>query len=128
MPIMFQRIEGGFILAACAVVYLLIRGDPWIFALLFFSFDISILGYLVNAKVGAISYNTVHSFIGPTVLFMIGLLTSSDKAIYFTLIWLAHLGFDRMIGFGMMYPDEFGNSHLAKKKLPAGIRRLLKRA
>lgn len=127
MPILFQRIEGGAILLAFTFIYWLLGLDTWLFLLLFFSFDVSLLGYVINPRVGAISYNTVHSFVGPSVLIAAGLYTSSLPAAAFALIWFAHLGFDRMIGFGLMYPDEFGNSHLGKKELPKFIATLAKK-
>ena len=126
LPVLFQRIEGGALFVAVTFIYWLFGLDMGLFLLLFFSFDISILGYLVNPRVGAISYNAVHSFVGPSALLAIGLYTSSIVACAYALIWFAHLGFDRMIGFGLMHPDEFGNSHLDKKQLPKAIRRLLK--
>jgi Domain of unknown function (DUF4260) len=84
----------------------------WVWVLLFFSPDISMLGYLVNTKWGAVSYNLFHHkgialllaaagyYVGNTVLVAIGILL------------FAHASFDRIWGYGLKYPDNFKNTHL----------------
>ncbi len=59
-----------------------------------------------------ISYNTAHSTIGPIAVAGLGLLTGWDGLAAVGLIWAAHVGFDRALGFGLKYPTAFGDTHL----------------
>jgi len=82
------------------------------FALLFLAPDLFMLGYLINAKRGAASYNLVHTYVGPVVLLLIAFALPASQLTPIGLIWLAHLGFDRMLGFGLKYPTFFKDTHL----------------
>ena len=125
LPTLFLRVEGAVLLVCCALAYLWLGFPVLWFVVLFFSFDISILGYLFGTRAGAISYNSVHSFVGPAILGLIGIVTTNPACTGYALIWFAHLGFDRMIGFGFMKPTQFGDSNLGRKTLPKAIRRYL---
>jgi len=83
-----------------------------LFALLFLVPDISMLGYLANPKIGAICYNAVHTYVGPVVLGFIGLTAGIPVCVAIALIWAAHIGFDRVLGYGLKYPTAFGDTHL----------------
>src|SRR5437016_6609309 len=63
--------------------------------------DLSMLGYLVNARVGACSYNAAHSTLGPIALGFAAWLGWLSPAL--PLIWLAHVGVDRALGSGLQY-------------------------
>jgi hypothetical protein len=82
------------------------------FALLFFVPDVSMLGYLVNARVGAISYNAVHSYVVPLIMATWSLGTDHATVLAVALIWIAHIGFDRVLGYGLKYPTGFRDTHL----------------
>lgn len=125
LPILFLRTEGAIIFICCLVAYLWLGYPLLWFLVLFFSFDISIIGYAINTRVGAITYNAVHSFIGPALLVTIGLITANTMCTGYALIWFSHLGFDRMIGFGFMKPTQFGDSNLGRKILPKFIQQRL---
>jgi uncharacterized protein DUF4260 len=70
------------------------------------------LGYLVNARLGTALYNLVHTTIGPIGLLFVVALLPSSPLLPFALIWLAHLAFDRMLGYGLKYPTRFKDTHL----------------
>ncbi len=74
--------------------------------------DITILGYGINPKVGAFIYNIGHSYSLPLFLGTLGLLRQDLNISIMALIWLAHIGMDRMCGFGLKYSDEFKHTHL----------------
>ncbi len=125
LPILFLRLEGAALLVCCLAAYLWLGYPLLWFVVLFFSFDMSIIGYAINTRVGAITYNAVHSFIGPSLLALFGLVTANTICIGYALIWFSHLGFDRMIGFGFMKPTQFGDSNLGRKTLPQFIQQRL---
>ncbi|WP_298473876.1 DUF4260 domain-containing protein [uncultured Maribacter sp.] len=86
----------------------------WLFLVLFLTPDIGMLGYLVNSKIGAITYNLLHHKGIAILLYFIG--------IYFELpLWqlagtilFSHAAFDRMLGYGLKYEDGFKFTHLGK--------------
>jgi len=76
--------------------------------------DIAMLGYLVHPRVGAISYNLVHSYILPVGFLALGWLTHNLSLLQVGLIWTTHIGLDRMLGFGLKYPTAFRDTHLQR--------------
>jgi hypothetical protein len=104
------RLEG--LAAATAAVYLYARGGhSWIlFAALFLAPDLSFAAYLAGPRVGAAAYNALHSYLGPLAL-AVGLLAAGASPAL-ALIWAAHIGFDRTLGYGLKYPTNFGDAHL----------------
>ena len=108
------RLEGAVVLAAASIAYAGI-GRGWVlFALLFFVPDISMLGYLGGRRLGAAVYNVGHTYIAPAALAAYGLFQSQPLALAVALIWIAHIGFDRLLGFGLKYETAFGHTHLSE--------------
>lgn len=106
------RVE-GFVVLCLAVVLYARGGESWIlFAALFLAPDISLLGYLAGPRAGAAAYNALHSYAGPAVL-ALALIPTGQSAVV-PLIWVAHIGFDRTLGFGLKYPTEFADTHLGR--------------
>lgn len=106
------RIEGGAVLAFASWCYA--QGDySWIlFALLFFVPDVSFAGYLAGPGAGALVYNLAHSYVGPIALSLVML--TAGRTPELVLIWAAHIGFDRVLGYGLKYPTGFGDTHLGR--------------
>jgi len=106
------RLEGLAIMAAATAAYFITGGNPWLFALLFFTPDISFAAYALNAKAGAAVYNAVHSYILPVLLGGAGWLLGIDLLWQFALVLTAHAGFDRSLGYGLKYASAFNHTHL----------------
>jgi hypothetical protein len=83
----------------------------WIWALLFFSPDISMLGYLHNTKTGAVCYNLFHHKGIAIVIAAAGFYLSSDVLTATGILLFAHASFDRIMGYGLKYSDSFKNTH-----------------
>ena len=111
-PFAILRIEGALALAAACAAYAKVSGGWVLFVLLFLAPDLSMLGYLVGRKIGATSYNIGHSYILPAFLAAIGIALVQPILVSLALIWVAHIGFDRMLGYGLKYPTAFGHTHL----------------
>lgn len=108
------RLEGLCVLAV-AVLFYWRSGTGWgWFALFFLAPDLSFAGYLAGPRTGAAIYNMAHSYIGPLVALSVGLLTAGTVATAAATIWLAHVGFDRALGYGLKYPSGFGDTHLGR--------------
>lgn len=104
------RAEGLGLLALAVLIYA--RADyPWmLFGILFLAPDLSFVAYLAGPRTGSIIYNIMHSLAGPILLAGVLLITGGVVAV--PLIWTAHVGFDRMLGYGLKYPSAFTDTHL----------------
>jgi hypothetical protein len=114
------RLEG---LAAFIVAIALYRqgGYGWgMFALCFLAPDLSFLGYLAGDRIGAIAYNAAHSYLGAVALLCASAYLASPPLFAAGLIWCAHIGFDRALGYGLKYASGFGNTHLGRIGRGAG--------
>jgi Domain of unknown function (DUF4260) len=90
------------------------RHPWWLFALLFLVPDLSFAGYLADPRIGAVVYNAAHTMLGAILLAALGLMLAQPPAISVALIWAAHIGFDRMLGYGLKYAAGFGFTHLGR--------------
>ena len=108
------RLEGLCVLIAACAAYSKFGVGWGSFALFFLTPDLSLLGYLAGPRVGAAAYNLAHSYVGAVGCLMIGVLLPSPTALAAALIWCAHLGFDRALGFGLKYSAGFRFTHLGR--------------
>ena len=76
--------------------------------------DLAAVGYLAGNRVGAAAYNAAHTYVGPVVLATAGVLGDIDTATQLSLIWLVHIGGDRLLGYGLKYPTAFKDTHLQR--------------
>lgn len=111
-PSLLLNMEGGAIFALSILFYQRSHGSWGLFVLTFLAPDLFMLGYLFNVQVGAALYNLVHTMTAPVILFACGTLASQRTATALALIWAAHIGFDRLLGFGLKYPTKFKDTHL----------------
>jgi hypothetical protein len=106
------HLEGAAVLLLSLFSYHWSHASWLLFAVLFLVPDVSMIGYLVNTRVGSIAYNAVHTYIGPLILAGWSFWVGSHIALWIFLIWTAHIGMDRMLGFGLKYPTRFKDTHL----------------
>jgi len=108
------RVEGVVVFIIALVLYGRL-GSGWLMlAVLFFVPDVSMIGYAVNTKMGAALYNFVHAYVLPAALGLIGLALADPLLVSLSLIWFAHIGLDRVLGFGLKYPTVFKDTHLQR--------------
>jgi hypothetical protein len=114
-PIIILRLEGLALLTVAIAAYAHF-GFSWrLFAILFLAPDLAFVFYLFGTAVGAVFYNAAHSTLGPLGLGAFGFATANPLLIAAALIWLAHIGFDRALGYGLKYADAFAHTHLSAK-------------
>jgi len=110
------QIEGATILVASVAAYHFDHGSWWLFAVLFLAPDLSMIGYALNVRAGAVCYNAAHTYTAPALLVVIAHLSGYTTGLSLSLIWIAHIGFDRLLGFGLKYPSRFKDTHLSRER------------
>ncbi|HLJ71557.1 MAG TPA: DUF4260 domain-containing protein [Roseiarcus sp.] len=113
-PRLILRLEGAALAIGAAFFYWRLGGSWLLFVLLFLAPDLSFLAYLLSPRAGAVGYNALHATIGPLVLLVIGAWTDRSPCEWVALIWLAHIGFDRALGYGLKYAEAFNTTHLGR--------------
>jgi hypothetical protein len=108
------RLEGLALFAGMTLLYAIWGGSWWVYALLFLAPDVSFLGYLAGPRAGAFIYNAAHSYMAPVALMTSGFGLDSPLTLSIAMIWLAHIGFDRALGYGLKYAAGFGFTHLGR--------------
>lgn len=108
------RLEGFAAFAAALTFYVHAKFSWPAFALLFLAPDLAMLAYLAGPRVGAISYNLAHTYALALALTLAGFGGGVPAAIAGGLIWIAHIGFDRMLGYGFKYPTGFRDTHFGR--------------
>src|SRR6266699_1692747 len=96
------------------LLYAVWGGSWWIYAILFLVPDLSFAGYLAGPRAGAIVYNAAHSYMAPMTLMVTGFAIEAPLVLSIAMIWLAHIGIDRALGYGMKYVAGFGFTHLGR--------------
>ena len=84
----------------------------WLYLILFFSPDIGMIGYLIDTKVGAVTYNLLHHKATAVGMLLAGIVLSNNYFLFGGFMLLAHSSFDRVLGYGLKYPDSFKHTSL----------------
>jgi Domain of unknown function (DUF4260) len=108
------RLEGLALFLGMTLLYGVWDGSWWLYAILFLAPDLSFAGYLAGPRAGAFIYNAAHSYMAPMTLMTTGFALSSPLVLSIAMIWLAHIGFDRALGYGLKYFAGFGFTHLGR--------------
>lgn len=106
------HLEGFAVLAFSLYAYGQQEFSWLLFIILLFAPDLAMFGYLKNNQVGAIIYNIFHTYTLPIFVVLFGVVLSHLMVLAIGLIWLAHIGMDRTVGYGLKYPTSFKDNHL----------------
>jgi hypothetical protein len=113
-PHVWLRLEGAAVFLASIWLYGGQLGSWWAFTALFLAPDLSMATYLAGPAIGARFYNLVHNYVAPIFLATYGPSVGRADVVPYALIWTAHIGLDRLLGFGLKYNDAFRNTHLSR--------------
>ena len=108
------RVEGFALLVLSVLLYWVNEGGWLMFGVLLLAPDLSMLGYLAGPRVGAAIYNTFHTYAIPMVIGALGIIFANPLMVAVALIWFAHIGMDRTVGYGLKYPSSFKDTHLER--------------
>ena len=113
-PRILLHLEGLAVLVLSIGLFVRMDGSWLWFAVLFLSPDVFMAGYLFNTRVGAVAYNLVHTYIGPIAMLGVLWLVGREHLVWLPFIWTAHIGMDRLLGYGLKYETAFKDTHLQR--------------
>src|SRR5271170_3804299 len=106
-PSLLLRLEEATVLIATLLAYHHLHASWLLFAILFLTPDLFMLGYLVNVRIGAATYNLAHTLTLPLTLLLASYILHWRLPLALALIWTAHIAADRLLGYGLKYPTFF---------------------
>ena len=112
LPLVLLRTEGAALLALSVVLYAKVGRSWLLFVVLLLAPDLGAVGYVRGTRVGALAYDLLHTTLPPATLAAAGVLVGSSLAWSIAIVWFAHIGLDRALGYGLKYPDSFRHTHL----------------
>jgi len=100
-------------LTVVAAYFFIHHGFAWYWLIpMFFAYDLGMIGYVINSKVGAVSYNIAHSLLLPLILLVAYSVQPHEWMLFIALTQLLHIGMDRCLGYGLKYGTGFTHTHL----------------
>jgi len=111
-PRLFRRVEGLAVFLAAIAAYFALDGPLWLLLVLALAPDLAMVGYLGGPRIGALAYNAAHVYVLPVALGAVGLWFGWNLAVFGALVWTAHIGADRLVGYGLKYDTGFGDTDL----------------
>ena len=106
------RAEGAVFLLLAGTLYASLGYGWLLFAVLLLVPDLSMLGYLAGPRVGAAAYNLAHTYAAPALVGGLAWANGYTPGVAAAAIWGAHIGLDRMLGYGLKLPTSFKDTHL----------------
>jgi hypothetical protein len=111
-PRRWLGVEGLILLAGALIAYGILGQPWWLVPAGILVPDLAMGGYLAGTRPGAHLYNIAHATLLPAVMLGIGYRQADRLVTALALIWLAHIGMDRLLGMGLKYNDRFAHTHL----------------
>jgi len=84
----------------------------WVFLILFFVPDLSMVGYIWGTKFGAWMYNAVHHRGIAVMIYLAGIFIKNEMLQFSGILLFSHSSFDRILGYGLKYERGFRFTHL----------------
>ncbi|MEQ5872829.1 DUF4260 domain-containing protein [Sagittula sp. NFXS13] len=106
------RLEGAALACLAVGIFELTDTSWWLFAALILAPDMMMIGYLRGPRIGAATYNIAHTYAVPVGVAASGLALDATLPVAIAAIWIAHIGIDRMFGYGLKHPEGFRHTHL----------------
>ena len=115
MPLAILRAEGAVLLAASLITFFAGLDEPWwIVPLLLLLRDVLMVGYASSSRLGAVLYNAAHAYPLPALLGLWATWADRPLGQAVALVWFAHIGMDRALGYGLKYETDFKDTHLGR--------------
>src|SRR5688572_5733260 len=102
-PKVLLHFAGLAVLVTACALYRHLDGSWVRFGILFLAPDLFMLGFLAGRTIGAHVYNAAHTYTTPLILAAVSYFTEQAALLGIAVIWIAHIGFDRVVGYGLKY-------------------------
>ncbi len=106
------KLEMAVLVALSVWLFSMLDFPWWWFPVLFLAPDVGMTGYFFSPKIGAWTYNLTHHMGLATVGIIAGSILALPWLELAGIIMLGHSAFDRVLGYGLKYPDCFKHTHL----------------
>lgn len=117
-PRSLLRLEGALIFLAALIGYNTLEISWWFFLALFLGPDLFMAGYLAGSRTGARLYNAGHTYAVPLAVGALSIIVSNPFVGAIGLVWAAHIGMDRALGYGLKHGTGFHDTHLSVNRPP----------
>ncbi|MDA1330028.1 MAG: DUF4260 family protein [Chloroflexi bacterium] len=114
------RLEEAALFGLGVLAYAQLNLSWWWFAALLFAPDLSMLGYLLGTKPGALLYNLIHHRGLAIAIYLLGVNSGNPGLTLAGVMLFTHSSLDRVFGYGLKYADSFQNTHLGRIGKAAG--------
>lgn len=84
----------------------------WVFPACILLPDLSMIGYLASAKIGALLYNFFHHKLVAITILIFGFWLNNPLLTLTGVILFGHSAMDRIFGYGLKFNDDFKHTHL----------------
>lgn len=111
-PQSLLRLEGLCVFLGAVAIYGVVSYSWWVFTGLLLAPDLFMVGYLAGPRLGAHVYNAGHTYVIPFGIGALGYILAAPAVLAPALIWTAHIGMDRTLGYGLKRPTNFHDTHL----------------
>jgi hypothetical protein len=118
-PRRMLRVEGALLAAGAFIAYTTTHEPWWLIPLTILLPDLSAIGFVGGNRLGAHLYNAAHTTPVSAILVALGWWQHAPLAIALGLIWIAHIGIDRTLAYGLKYTDNPQHTHLSAAKTRA---------
>ena len=108
------KLEALAVLAASLAAFAYLGVSWWWFAALILVPDLSAIGYVGGRRLGAWCYDLVHTYVGPAILGVVGFVMHEPMVMAVAAVWFSHIGFDRLIGYGLKFAGSPKDTHMSR--------------
>ena len=112
-PRIWLLLEGLTLFVGSLVAFSTTHQSWWLVLLVLLVPDVFAVGYAFGTRIGAHLYNVAHATPLPALVVGIGWWQDRSIVLALGIIWFAHIGMDRMLTFGLKYPDNSHHTHLS---------------
>jgi Domain of unknown function (DUF4260) len=123
VPRRWLRLEAAVLLSGCLISYSATGQPWWLVPATILVPDLLAAGYFGGTRLGAQLYNVAHSTAVPAAVVGLGWWQGRPLVLALGLVWLAHIGADRLLGYGLKYDDNLKHTHLGQLGQPQADRR-----
>ncbi|MCU1401252.1 MAG: hypothetical protein JWN62_4361 [Acidimicrobiales bacterium] len=109
---LWLRLEGATLFVGMLIAFATTGRSWWLVATVVLLPDLFMVGYLRGSRLGAVLYNVGHATVVPAALVGVGRWQHWPWLVGIAVVWLAHIGLDRLMGYGLKYGDHFQHTHL----------------